>query len=88
MESLPQEYTLDEILSFNSELKNWTQKNPKSIYGILTRLKTARVSRDILKKTKIGLQVKKIQKAKFEDFNSSQKKIIRTAREVFAKWKK
>ncbi len=54
-EAKQQEYTLEEILSFNSELKDWTQKNPSSIYGILARLKTAIMTRDLLKKTKIGI---------------------------------
>jgi len=53
---------LEEVIELKEQLKNWKEKNITATLTILSRLNSAQLTRDLLKRSKIGLFVKKISK--------------------------
>ena len=62
MEKKEVEYTFDEIIDFKRVLKNWKSGNLRATFTILKKLNSAVITRDVLKRSRIGLYVKNISK--------------------------
>ena len=103
MEKKEVEYTFDEIIDFKRVLKNWKSGNLRATFTILKKLNSAVITRDVLKRSRIGLYVKNISKqvdlTGIESLTHAEgdlkemmkqriKNIIGLSKQIFAKWKR